>query len=50
MGKRPSLRKRFKEHFKKFDLGEYSKEIFGMFDGKKEDATLLCENWAVDIR
>lgn len=38
-----------KERFKNFDLGEYSKEIFGMFDGKKEDVTLLCENWAAGI-
>lgn len=38
-----------KKHFDNFDLGEYSKEIFGMFDGEKVSVSLLCENWAAGI-
>lgn len=33
-----------KEYFRKFDLTEYSKKIFGMFDGEEELVTLRCEN------
>ncbi len=32
------------EHFQKFDTALYSKKTFGMFGGREESVTLLCEN------
>ncbi len=32
------------EHFKQFDMGSYSKKMFGMFNGKEELVTLICDN------
>jgi len=32
------------EHFKMFDMGAYSKKMFGMFNGEEEHVTLVCDN------
>ena len=33
-----------KELFERFDMAEYSKKMFGMFDGKEENVKLECHN------
>lgn len=33
-----------KERFKSFDMAEYAKKMFGMFDGDEEMVKLICEN------
>lgn len=33
-----------KEHFENFDLGVFARKTFGMFDGKEEHVTLVCDN------
>lgn len=38
-----------KSAFKEIKMTEYTNRLFGMFDGKTEDVTLLCENSAVGI-
>ncbi|MDD4688434.1 MAG: WYL domain-containing protein [Eubacteriales bacterium] len=32
------------ERFKSFDMGAYSKKMFGMFNGKEDSVTLVCDN------
>lgn len=32
------------EKFKMFDMGAYSKKMFGMFNGKEEMVSLICDN------
>lgn len=38
------LRRDGKEKFDDFDMAIYSKQVFGMFGGRPETVTLLCEN------
>lgn len=38
-----------KDEFKKNKMSEYTKKLFGMFDGETERVTLLCENAAANI-
>lgn len=33
-----------KDKFKSFDMADYSKKMFGMFDGNEETVKLLCDN------
>lgn len=33
-----------KEHFKSFNMVDYSKKLFGMFDGEEETVKMLCDN------
>jgi len=33
-----------KQHFRSFDMAEYSKKMFGMFDGEEQTVKLLCDN------
>lgn len=37
-------RREGKELFKAFDMADYSKKMFGMFDGDEENVKILCEN------
>lgn len=37
-------RRKGKEHFKQFDIGKYSKKMFGMFSGEEKTVTLECAN------
>lgn len=37
------------ELFENFDVGEYSRKTFGMFAGKEEVVTLLCENTLIGV-
>lgn len=38
------IRREGKQHFKSFDMAEYAKKMFGMFDGEEENVKLLCDN------
>lgn len=38
-----------REAFDGFDMGQYSKKLFGMFGGKEESVTLRCENSMANI-
>lgn len=38
-----------KAEFSKISMNEYTNRLFGMFDGKPETVTLLCENAAANI-
>lgn len=38
-----------KEEFKDFDMGIYSKKLFGMFGGREETVTLRCENSMANV-
>lgn len=38
------IRREGKQHFKSFDMAEYAKKMFGMFDGEEETVKLLCDN------
>lgn len=35
--------------FKNKDKAVYSKKLFGMYDGKEETVTLLCENYMANV-
>ncbi len=37
------------ERFQDFDLGEFSRKTFGMFDGTDEHLVLLCENKMIGV-
>lgn len=38
------IKREGKQHFKSFDMAEYAKKMFGMFDGEEESVKLLCDN------
>lgn len=38
-----------RELFEKFDLADYAKKHFGMFDGEEQTVKLLCENYFAGV-